>query len=316
MKSDNRDVNPAEIVPIRDVFKKEATHFTTWLEQHIDSLAKRLGMEFSEVQREQRVGDFIVDLLCEDGNSHKVVIENQLERTNHDHLGKLLTYLVNLGAGTAIWISSDPRPEHERVIDWLNESTPSDISFYLVKVEGVQIGGSKLAPFFSVVSKPDRQSKEIGESKKNWAERQLKRDEFWKGLLERSRPRTKLFGGRTGSKSHYISASAGKRGMSFNYVVWTDSAAIELYIDADKGDGSGNLKILKKLMQRRAAIERKFGAPLEWQELEDRRASRVRYMITAGGLADVNRWPALQDRMIDAMIRFESALRPWLAKLV
>lgn len=315
MIDEKRVIKPAEIVPIRTVFKKEAPHFTTWLEQNINSLAKRLGMEFSVVQREQRVGDFIVDLLCEDGNGHKVVIENQLERTDHDHLGKLLTYLVNLDAGTAIWITCEPRPEHERVVDWLNESTPADISFYLVKVEGVQIGDSALAPFFSVVSKPDRQSKDVGESKKNWADRQLKRDEFWKGLLAVSRPKTKLFASRNGSKDNWIGTNAGPSGIQYVYVIWLDSAAVELYIDSDKDEGERNLQILNALKSDQSAIERDFGAPLDWQELDGRRACRIRYEVKGGGLNNEAAWPQIQNKMVDAMIRFEKSIGPRLAQI-
>ncbi|HRS00819.1 MAG TPA: DUF4268 domain-containing protein, partial [Candidatus Sumerlaeia bacterium] len=105
--------------------------------------------ELSVVQREKEVGEFNVDLLCEDNDGHYVIIENQLERTDHDHLGKLLTYLVNLEASMAIWITSAPRPEHQKVIDWLNESTGENISFYLVKVEATKIGDSPYAPLFT-----------------------------------------------------------------------------------------------------------------------------------------------------------------------
>ncbi len=110
-----------EIEPIRKVFRKEAQHFTTWLESHIETLSERVGIELSLVQREKTVGDFTVDLLCEDPDGRPVIIENQLERTDHDHLGKLLTYLVNLDASTAIWVTAEPRPAHQKVVDWLNE---------------------------------------------------------------------------------------------------------------------------------------------------------------------------------------------------
>src|SRR3974390_1584397 len=91
-------IGRAEFLPLRDVFRDEARSFTTWLEQHLDVLAERLGIELSVVQREKAGGDFNVDLLCEDSEGRAVIVENQLERTDHDHLGKLLTYLVNLEA--------------------------------------------------------------------------------------------------------------------------------------------------------------------------------------------------------------------------
>lgn len=178
--------------PVRQVFTDEARHFTPWLEANIDALGERLGMQLTIVQREKTVGAFNVDLWCSDGAGRQVIIENQLEQTDHSHLGQLLTYLVNLDAKAAIWVATDPRPEHTRVINWLNESTATDISFYLVKVEAVQIEGVETyAPLFTVLAAPNRQAKETGEAKKDWAERHYHREAFWKSLLEKSRGKTR-----------------------------------------------------------------------------------------------------------------------------
>lgn len=98
-------IGQIEIPPIRKAFPHEAAHFTTWLESNIERLAQRIGMQLTVVQREQKVGAFNVDLLCEDQDGNPVVIENQLKPTDHDHLGKLLTYLVNLDAAAAIWLT-------------------------------------------------------------------------------------------------------------------------------------------------------------------------------------------------------------------
>ena len=152
-----------EFEPVRAVFHDEARHFTTWMEQHLEVLGERLGIELTLIQREKAVGEFNVVLLCEDGNGQAVIIENQLERTDHDHLGKLLTYLVNLDAHTAIWVTGEPRVEHQKVIDWLNENTASDLAFFLVKVETVRIANSTAAPLFTVLAGPDEQG--------NWAKR-------------------------------------------------------------------------------------------------------------------------------------------------
>ena len=123
MGNDEHLISRLEFQRLRDVFRDEARHFTIWLEEHLEVLGERLGIELNIVQREKEVGDFNVDLLCEDSQGRKVIIENQLERTDHDHLGKLLTYLVNLDASAAIWLTGEPRPEHQKVIDWLNENT-------------------------------------------------------------------------------------------------------------------------------------------------------------------------------------------------
>ncbi|HPT29133.1 MAG TPA: DUF4268 domain-containing protein [Bryobacteraceae bacterium] len=228
-----------ELVPIREVFPKEAQHLTVWLEQHIEALSERLGIELSVVEREKRVGDFIVDLLCQGAEGHAVIIENQLEKSNHDHLGKLLTYLVNLDAKTAIWITPEPRIEHKRVIDWLNEATPADVSFYLVRVEAVKIGASSCAPLFTVLAAPDDQTKAIGVKKKEWADGQHKRLEFWTQLITLSGDgrHSNLFANRTAGPANWIGAGVNMSGVQVCLAVGYENARGELYIDTGKGSG-------------------------------------------------------------------------------
>ena len=117
-------------VGLRKVWSHEALDFTTWLEENVDVLDDPTGLRLSAVEREKSAGAFSVDLIAEDKDGRTVVIENQLERSDHDHLGKLLTYLVGIQAQQAVWIVADPRPEHVSVINWLNESSSAD--FYLL----------------------------------------------------------------------------------------------------------------------------------------------------------------------------------------
>ncbi|MBL8157118.1 MAG: DUF91 domain-containing protein, partial [Anaerolineae bacterium] len=117
------NISKIKIVPVRQAFRHEARDFTAWLEQNIDALSDRLGFRLTVLEREKAVGSFSVDLLCEDENGDLVIVENQLEAADHSHLGQLLTYMINLDAKTAIWIATDAKAEHERVLDWLNETT-------------------------------------------------------------------------------------------------------------------------------------------------------------------------------------------------
>jgi hypothetical protein len=315
MTQDKELIGHLEFVPIRQLFKDEAQQFTTWLEQHLEVLSERLGIELNPVQREKAVGDFNVDLLCEDSAGHAVIIENQLEKTNHDHLGKLLTYLVNLDARAAIWITGEPRPEHQKVIDWLNENTAADLSFYLVKVEAGRIGQSPPAPLFTILAGPNEQTKELGEKKKEWADRHVRRMEFWKGLLDKSKEKTKLFANISPTRNQWLGTGAGRSGISFDYIISMDWAAVELYIDWDRETGAKNKAILDALAAQKEAIEREFGGPLDWERLDDKRASRIRKRFTNGGLAEPGTWPQLHEEMIDAMIRLDNALRGRLAKV-
>src|SRR5947207_2659939 len=119
-------IGKIERVPLREVWKQEAHNLTTWLEENIDVLNDVLDISLTNAGREQAAGTFSVDLVGEDESGGTVIIENQLQKSDHDHLGKLITYSAFLEARAAIWIVAEPRPEHVRALSWLNESAPSD----------------------------------------------------------------------------------------------------------------------------------------------------------------------------------------------
>lgn len=296
-------VSKLEIVPVRDAFPHEAHSFTLWLESNIDALADRVGFELTVLEREKAVGSFNVDLFCEDQDGQHVIIENQLERSDHDHLGKLLTYMVNLDAKTAIWVTPEARPEHQRVIDWLNESTGADYAFYLVRVEAVRIAESPYAPLFTVLAAPDEQTREIGEAKKELAEGEKKYLAFWTSLLDRSKGKTELFSSISPGRQNWISMGAGKSGLVFAYVFAKNVVQLEFYIDTISKDQ--NKAIFDALHSLKDQIETEFGEELGWQRLDQRRACRIRYEVGPRDvLDDPEAWPESQDKMINAMIRF------------
>lgn len=302
-----------ERVGLRELWPNEAYDFTTWLAENLESLGEAVGIELVLVEQEAAAGPFSADIVAEDGNGDTVVIENQLERTDHDHLGKLITYLSNLDAKTAIWVTPEPRQEHEKAIHWLNEMLPADTAFYLVKLEAYRIADSPAAPLFTVVAGPSAEARQVGTQKKELAERHILRQQFWTRLLELARQRTLLHGRISPSKENWVSAGAGKSGLSFNYAVRMSDTQVELYID--RGDVEENKRIFDALHARREEIDAKFGAPLEWQRLEGRRACRVRHVLPSGGLRDQDAWPEIQERMVDAMVRLEGALSPEIRRL-
>ncbi len=301
-------------VQLRKLWAHEARDFTTWLSENLDLLGEALGMpQLTLVQREAAAGVFSADILADDGQERLVVIENQLESTNHDHLGKLITYLSNLDAKIAVWITSAPRPEHERAVHWLNEILPADMAFYLLQIEAYRIGDSAPAPKFTVVAGPTREARQAGEQKKELAKRHVLRMEFWKQLLERAKARTQLHARIAPSTENWISASAGRSGLGYNYAIRMEDAQVELYID--RGDAEQNKQLFDAFYARKEEIEVAFGEPLEWQRLDAKRACRVRFLLLGGGLLDQHRWPDIQDRMIDAMIRLEGAFKPHIQRL-
>lgn len=302
------NISKIEIVPIREAFRHEALNFSVWLEENIEALSERIGLDLTVIEREKSVGSFNVDLFCEDPEGNTVIIENQLERTDHDHLGKLMTYMVNLEAKTAVWVATEVRQEHQRVIDWLNEVTGADMSFYFVKVEAIRIDDSPFAPLFTPLSQPDQQTREIGEQKKELAERHVMRQEFWKQLLERSNGLTSLTENRNPTNEHWLEVATGKSGIHYAYLILKDKGGIEVYVDV--GDRDRNKAIFDKLYEERDQVEREFGTALDWQRLNDKRASRIRiYYHGMGSLREPELWPSLQNRMIEGMIRLDKTFR-------
>lgn len=298
-------------VPLREVWRHEATDFTRWLEENLEVLGETVGLELTATEREGAAGRFSVDLVAEDASGHVVVIENQLERSDHDHLGKIVTYTAVLEASTAIWIVSDPRPEHVAAVGWLNESR--DSSFFLVKAEAVVIGDSQPAALLTLIVGPSEETREAGDTKRDLAEAQLLRKRFWEGLLAEAAKVTNLHSAVRPGTDNWIAAGAGVSGLSFNYVATKHSARVEFYID--RGDADLNDQLFRALMGKHAEIEADFGESLGWLDLPARRACRIQFEIPGIGYRDEEGWPQLHPRLADAMRRLELALKPALAEL-
>ena len=311
----NNQIGKLKKVPLREIWKDEAKDFTTWLAENIDSLNEAIEINLSVIEREKEVGDFYLDIVAEDSDGNQVIIENQLEKTDHDHLGKVITYLSNLSAKVAIWITSNPRDEHIKAINWLNESTPDDIYFYLIKVEAVRIGDSAAAPLFSVIAEPTDIVKEIGREKKEYAERHHLRKEFWTQLLDLAKTKTHLHSNITPPIYHWIGTGAGKSGIGYNYAITNDYGSAEVYLDRGKEFPKINKERFDELYKHKDEIEKTFGGKLSWERLDKKRASRIAFRLDGVGLKDKTRWPELQEKMIDAMIRMEKSFSPYIRSL-
>jgi len=309
------NIGKLERVALREVWTHEAYDFTQWLENNISVLNEALEITLVNVDREHAAGSFSIDLVAEDEGGGTVIIENQLEKSNHDHLGKLITYLTAMSAKAAIWIVSDPRPEHVAAITWLNESASAE--FYMVKVEAVKIGDSPPAPLFTLIVGPSEDAKDVGVTKREIAERYGIRKRWWTMLIERSAAVNKLHAHLTPGEYSWLGTSSGVRGLNLNYTVTQDSCVAELYIDRGKDSQQENKRIFDQLVAHKEEIEASFGSSLRWERLEGKRASRIIYTQTGGGYrTPEEQWPSLQDGIINAMDRLEKALRPFLKELV
>lgn len=175
----------AKIEDLRMVWPHEALDFTKWLaeEENLSLLGDTIGLELKLERQESPVGDFNVDIYAKDTDGRNVIIENQLETTNHDHLGKLITYASGKGAEVIVWVVKRARDEHRQAIEWLNKCTDPKIGFFLLEIELWQIGNSEKAPRFNIVEKPNDWSKTI-KLKEGLSEAKLLKVEFWERFNE------------------------------------------------------------------------------------------------------------------------------------
>jgi len=307
-------IGKMERVDLRKVWKNEVKDFNSWLFENIEILAEELDIDLTAVEKEKKIGSFSADIIAEGSTGETVLIENQLGKTDHDHLGKILTYVSNLEAKKAIWISKEPRSEHERATEWLNEFS-ADIDFYLVKVEAYKIGDSDPAPKFTVIAGPTESGKAVGNEKKELAERHKKRLKFWEGLLEKSKNKTMLFSNISPSKDSWISTGAGKSGLVYLYNITYKYASVNFCIDRGKDLEEENKKIFDNLFTHKDKIEVIFEGKLTWQRLDDRRSSRICKIYNRAGLNDKEKWDKLQNEMIDDMIKLEKAFKKYINAL-
>lgn len=306
-----KTIGKLQRVPLREVWKHEAYDFTQWLQENIDVLNNALDLNLINVDREQAAGNFSIDLVVEDEGGGTVIIENQLEKSNHDHLGKIITYLTAMAARAAIWIVSEPRPEHVAAIAWLNESSSAD--FYIVKVEAVRISDSPAAPLLTVIVGPSKETKDVGHSKKELAERYDIRQNWWTKLI--SRPDAKSHAHITPSSYSWIGISAGIRGLNLNYVVTQDDCSAELYIDRGKDFDAENKSIFDQLFSHKDEIETAASLKFSWERLDGRRASRIKISVPGGYRSPMEEWDSIQEQAVTVMNRFIQAIKPHLKQL-
>jgi hypothetical protein len=305
-----------ERMDLRSVWKNEAYDFTPWLAENIDRLGDSLGLELELVEQEKNVGDFALDLLARDlGSGRDVVIENQFSQTDHDHLGKLLTYAGGVDAGTVIWLAEKVRDEHRQALDWLNQRTDSETQFFAVVVEVLRIGESLPAIQFRPVVFPNewqktrRQTARRTVSKRGEAYR-----EFFQGLIDRLREEHHFTGARAGQPQNWYSFASGKP--SFTYgasFALGGRVRVEVYLDS--GDADANKEMFDSLAAERDAIESEYEATLEWERLDEKRASRIAAYRSGSVDDDPDTLAEIADWMIDNLRRMKAVLGPRLSDL-
>lgn len=301
------DVGTLQRLSPREVFAHEAHDFTAWLEENIGVLGDVLGIDLTSVEREKSAGDFSADLLAENEHGSRVTIENQLEQTDHRHLGQVLTYLAVLDAEIAIWITADARPEHVSAVSWLNENA-GGADFYLVKVEGVQVDGSRPAPLFTRIVGPSPETRSAEQTKQELDERDRVRYRFFDQLLGHVNVRTNRFDSISPKGRRGISASGG-RGFGFGFSVSQRESRAYLYMHFGETQAV-NDAAFEVFENHREEIESHVDYDLEWIQDENRR--RLIRHVVGTGYEDEGRWDQAHEQLARSMAQLEAAVGPYL----
>lgn len=301
-----------EEVDIRKVWPHEQYDFSKWLssEENMQQLSETLNLSLTDIETEKFVGNYRCDILCKDEITGKVVlIENQLEPTNHDHLGKIITYASGLDASVVVWIVSAARDEHASAIEWLNKHTSDDLSFFLVEVHAYTIGDSAPAPLFKIIEQPNDFVKVVKSAAKNaeMNERQMNRFEFWKMLNDAIDNRGKPFNKHKATTDHWYTVAIGSSQccISIDLVNKDHKIRVGLWIYDNKD-------LFDELHSHKKEIESSLGFELIWSRLDKRKASQICTYINGLDFNNQDNYPELIDKSIDLVLALRKAFKPFL----
>lgn len=300
-----------ERIPLRRAWAHEAGEFTPWLSQadNLALLAEALGLDELElVGTEHPVGDFKVDILCSD-HGGKVIVENQLAKTDHTHLGQILTYAAGVGARKVVWVAESFRTEHVAALEFLNQHTTDELDFFAVEIELWRIGDSPLAPSFNVVVKPNDWAKTGQQNARAAAtmtptrQRQLR---FWTEWSAWLQAKGSALRPQKPQPQHWTNLALGRAGIHLAATVNSREGRVgmEVYIDH-----ANSKAMFAQLLAQRPAIEAELQVVLDWQDLPDGHACRILQVRLDSPLEDEARWPVYFAWLEAAGVRMTTVFR-------
>jgi len=299
-------------VDVRELWKHEQYDFSNWLakESNLEYLNEILGLTLTDVNKEAYVGPYRCDLTAKDETSGiTVIIENQLEATNHDHLGKIITYASGLDAKVIVWVVKEAKEEHRAAVEWLNNNTTKDINFFLIEIHAYRIGDSDPAPKFEVIEKPNdfvKRSKvrsNDSELNKSEAERLFFWEQFNQTVAERGKP----FNIRKATSDHWYDIAIGtsEAHIAIDLVNKAGKIVVELYINDNK-------TLFDELYEKKDEIEEKLGFTMTWDRLNNKKASRIKNYTAGLNFEDHTNYEELINHIIDVAVKVRDVFRPYI----
>lgn len=302
----------------RDVWINEAHDFTPWLAQNLDLLGSALAMDLEFVRTESSVGSYSCDIeALETGTGRRVVIENQLEQTDHSHLGQLLTYAAGLDATVVIWISTKVRDEHREAIDFLNRHTREGLDFFAIALELVRIGDSQPAVVFRLAASPNAWAKSAATPGSVQASDKMNAYQaFFQPLMDELRETYYFTNAKAAQPQSWYAFSSGTTGVTYG-VAFTNKNEFRVEIYIDVGSVTRNKAIFDHYNAMRDQIEIAVGSTLNWDRLDGRQASRISIALPSKAIQHSAEEGALMRAWaIKQLLAFKKAFGPNLKVIV
>lgn len=300
-----------QIVPPRVIWPHEAIDFTPWLLQNVDVLSDLLGMDLVLDAAEHPVGDFSLDLKgYDEATGEVVIVENQLEQSDHTHLGQIITYAAGTDPTTIVWVTTGFRPEHRAAIDWLNQRTDENTRVFGVVIQVVQIGDSQPAPNFDLVVQPndwEKQVRQATSSRTGEASARVQRyREFWEATLDRIRVKHPAWTRARTTTQSWCNTIVGLGGVVLSMAWVNRSLVAQFYFESP--DGDLNQARFDWLHERRDDFEAALGTTPVWDAMAGRKGARIMVTSPFDDIDDVDRWPEMTAWLIEQQIQLRGAL--------
>lgn len=294
---------------LKHVWPHEERDFTPWLaqEENLASLSDALGLELQLEQIEVAVGPYSADMLAKDSEGNYVIIENQFNKTNHDHLGKLITYGATLGASIVIWIAERFSEEHQRAIEWLNERTTDDLSLFAVQPKVFQIDDSKPAVEFYVVERPNEIVKSASLAKATAgaeiSESQALQLEFWTEFRKRLLEKKVMPSARPARPQYWYDVPLGRSYINLSNILNTTDGRMGIRVYIHNAIAAS---ALEQLLAQREAIESEIGTQLLWNPNPNNR-DKIISLSRPIQLENKQSWPEAIDWLVEMTARFRTS---------
>ena len=306
-----------EKLDLRTYWRKEDTEFTPWLarEENIQLLSETIGIELEVKSQEKNVGPFRADILCTDTtDDHFVLIENQLERTDHSHLGQLMTYAAGLDVVTVIWIAQRFTEEHRAALDWLNRITDDSINFFGIEIELYRIDDSIPAPMFNIVSKPNDWAKSVRKSaaSQNITDTKLKQQAYWQALktfMEDNKSFVKLH---SAQPQHWVNAAIGRSNFFLTASVNSRENTISIWLNIVGEDAQKHYDKLYELAYENSLTQ--IDPNLLWDKLEGKKSSTI-ILKAEGDFTKEKDWPNQHAWFKENLEKFSRFFKPLVKKV-